>query len=184
MSTEQYVCSLCEDAFRETSENVNESINHLLFSPPKPAPHPAPCSPFYKASHHSLPQLKQSASDGCHLCTLLWAAAPSKVHSLYDEILRTDSHAQWLPCYITVDRAIFKTHQNPKRLLVEYKYQMALVDPKNYMQPLKRHFRLLWNEGILFSLVFEQCATLNFHCDKHFVALIEAIMYLFYIYFT
>jgi len=145
-------CGVCENAFREDSEN-DESVNHLLFSPSKPAAHTASCSPFYKASHHTLPQLKQSASDGCHLCILLWAAAPSKVHNLCNELLGNDCHAQWLPCYITVDRAIFSKRQSPRRLLVEYKYQMVLVDPENYVQPLKRHFRLLWSEGTFFSLI-------------------------------
>ena len=143
------LCGVCENAFREDSEN-DESVNHLLFSPSKPAAHTASCSPFYKASHHTLPQLKQSASDGCHLCYLLLAAAPSRVHNLYNELLGNDCHAQWLPCYITVDRAIFSKRQSPRRLLVEYKYQMVLVDPENYVQPLKRHFRLLWSEGTFF----------------------------------
>lgn len=145
------LCGVCENAFRENSEIVDETVNHLLFSPPKPAGHRAPCSPFYKASHHSLPQLKQSASNGCHLCILLWVAAPSEVHNLFNEILRNDCNAQWLPCYITVDRAIFGARQSPRRLLIEYKYQVILVDPEHYVQPFKRHFRLLWGEGTLFS---------------------------------
>ncbi|KIW25521.1 uncharacterized protein PV07_08687 [Cladophialophora immunda] len=38
-------------------------------------------SSSYKANHHSLPRLKKSASDGCRLYMLLWAAAPPQLPS-------------------------------------------------------------------------------------------------------
>ena len=153
------LCGVCENAFREDCENIDEAVNHLLLSPPKPAAHTAPCSPFYKASHHTLPQLKQYASDGCHLCILLWTAALSKVHNVCNDTLRTACDVHGYPVTSRSIEPIFGARQSPRRLLVKYKYQMILVDVKNYVQPLKRHFRLLWSEGTLFSLVVEQHAT-------------------------
>jgi hypothetical protein len=139
------LCDFCEEAFRENSEDDDELVNHLLFSQPRRTV--TSSSPFYKASHHSLPKLKQSASDGCQLCILLWSAAPSKVHDIMDEILRNSHQAHWLPCYITADQAIFEARQSSRRLLIEYKYQMVSTEPKDYVQPFKRHFRLLSSEG-------------------------------------
>jgi hypothetical protein len=135
------LCDLCEKAFRESAEN--DSLP-ALFSQRRPAVTP---SPFYKVSHHSLPQLKQSASDGCQLCTLLWLAAPSQVHDVMDKLLHGGQSPRWLPCYITSDRAIFDAPQSSRKILIEYKYELVVTEPKDYVQPFKRHFRLLWSEG-------------------------------------
>jgi len=147
VDTNSMLCNVCENAFREDSEVVDESVNHLLpFSLPRPRYQTAThSSPFFKATHHCLPRLIQSASDGCRLCTFLWEAA-----RLWDEALQNDRPAHWLPCYIIVDRAVFSTPQCAKKLLVEFKYQLGITDPNNYVQPIKRHFRLLWSEGICF----------------------------------
>jgi hypothetical protein len=136
------LCDLCEKAFQESSESDSSPA---LFSQPRPTV--TSPSPFYKVSHHSLPRLKQSASDGCQLCTLLWLAAPSQVHDVMDKILRNGQHPRWLPCYITADRAIFDARQSSRRILIEYKYELIVTEPKDYVQPFKRHFRLLWSEG-------------------------------------
>ncbi|OAL32870.1 hypothetical protein AYO20_07661 [Fonsecaea nubica] len=113
------------------------------------SPSPSPESPFYKATHHNLPRLKKSALDGCHLCVLLWAAAPPKVHAFWDEILRDDRPAHWMPCFFTVDRAVFSPpapRPSSKRILVEYKYFLGLTRPDEHAKPVRRHFRLLWSE--------------------------------------
>ncbi|OAP59106.1 hypothetical protein AYL99_06404 [Fonsecaea erecta] len=133
------LCSACANVFCEQEEEDDDDKG------------PAPESPFYKANHHSLPRLKKSASDGCPLCMLLWAAAPPKVHAFWDEILRDDRPAHWLPCFFTVNRAIFATATHPcdtkkPKLLVEYKYQLGLTNPHEHLKPIRRHFRLLWSQ--------------------------------------
>jgi hypothetical protein len=136
------LCGLCQRTFQERSEVDDEAA---LFNQARPTP--TPPSPFYKVSHHSLPRLKQSASGECQLCTLLWSAAPLQVHHIVDKILRDGQRAEWLPCGITVDRAIFDARQSSRRMLIEYKYELIITEPKDFVQPFKRHFRLLWDEG-------------------------------------
>jgi hypothetical protein len=159
------LCDFCLKAFRESSENDYDPV---LFSQPRPTV--TSPSPFYKASHHSLPGLKQSASDGCQLCMLLWSAAPSKVHHVMDKILRDSQHAHWLPCYITADRAIFDARQSSRKILIEYKYELILTEPKNYVQPFKRHFRLLWSEGTSPTRRLTICP-LSQRCYQHYTML-------------
>jgi hypothetical protein len=136
------LCDLCERAFQERSEADNEPA---LSNQPRSTR--TPPSPFYKVSHHSLPRLRQSASGECQLCTLLWSAAPLQVHDVVDKILRDRQGAQWLPCGITADRAIFDARQSSRRMLIEYKYELIITEPRDYVQPFKRHFRLIWDEG-------------------------------------
>ncbi|KIX95821.1 uncharacterized protein Z520_08529 [Fonsecaea multimorphosa CBS 102226] len=77
---------------------------------------------------------------------LLWAAAPPRVHAFWTEILRDDRPAHWLPCFFTINKAIFSPHRCSRKLLVEYKYQLGLTNPHEHAKPIKRHFRLLWRE--------------------------------------
>ena len=78
---------------------------------------------------------------------LLWLAAPSQVHDVMDKLLHGGQSPRWLPCYITSDRAIFDAPQSSRKILIEYKYELVVTEPKDYVQPFKRHFRLLWSEG-------------------------------------
>src|ERR1700761_4019779 len=165
------LCSACAKAFQEHDDAVDKLGIYRVPSGPGQelcSPPPIPSSPFYRAIHHSLPRLKQSASDGCRLCILLWAAAPPKVHAFWDEILRDDRPAHWLPSFITIDRAIFSLRQCSRKLLVEYKYQVGLTDPHDHVKPLKRHFRLLWSEGICLSAVIEKSAAFE-NCQRQAV---------------
>ena len=142
------LCEACNHAFREHREDVQPVPQTILARK-------APRSPFYKASHHSLPSLKQCASDGCRLCTLFWEAAPLEVRELCNQILASASYSRWLPCHITVDRAIFGSRKGPGRYLVEYKYNMTEKHPRDYVQPVKQHFRLLPSEGTCTLLFFK-----------------------------
>lgn len=134
------LCEVCQDAFVELSQlpedrQVKSSSDEPLtrvFS-----------SPFYKATHHNLPRLKHSASNGCQLCYLLWTAAPLEIHQFLDEYLENERPAHWLPGYLTLNRAIFEPDQKSKKLVMEYKYQTIVVGHDDYVQPLKKHFRLL-----------------------------------------
>jgi hypothetical protein len=163
------LCSICKKAFREDSES----------NQPEQATQTAFLSPFYRASHHRLPYLKQSADDGCPLCFFLWSAAPSEVHDLLDDILSNEDLSQWLPCYFTIDRAIFRRRQRPRRPLIEYKYQTILTDPRDYVQPLKRHFRLLWSEGIISHLLLSDMLLFGISCDKSFPTMLAQLTFLF-----
>lgn len=78
---------------------------------------------------------------------LLWSTAPLQVHDIVDKILRDGQRAEWLSCGITADRAIFDARQSSRRIMIEYKYELTITEPKDYVQPFKRHFRLLWDEG-------------------------------------
>ncbi|OQV11377.1 hypothetical protein CLAIMM_15219, partial [Cladophialophora immunda] len=155
------LCSACANAFREQDDNNNNTdhpvgLVHRHLAPAaqsrrdilRSASPTPPESPFYKANHHSLPRLKKSAWDGCHLCMLLWAAAPPQVHAFWNEILRDDRPAHWLPCFFTINRAVFSPPQRQcsRKLLVEYKYQIGLTNPHEHPKPIKRHFRLLLRE--------------------------------------
>jgi hypothetical protein len=133
------------ERFREASQEATLSANSLLLSQQRRTV--IGNAPFHKASHRALPDLEQSASSGCPLCFLLWAAAPSEVRDLCDDIRRNHPDAQWLPCHLTVDSAIFHGSRSARRLLLEYKYQSILVDPRVYVLPLKRYFGLLENKG-------------------------------------
>ncbi|KAK5047354.1 hypothetical protein LTR84_006877 [Exophiala bonariae] len=134
------LCEVCQDAFVELSQVGEDPISRTtsgesltrVFS-----------SPFYKATHHSLPRLKQSASTGCQLCYLLWTAAPLEIHQFLDEYLQNERPAHWLPGYLTLNRAIFDQDHKARKLMMEYKYQTIVVDNDDYVQPFKKHFRLL-----------------------------------------
>lgn len=146
------LCGVCHNAFRE-DVGEDETKPPLLRCDTLLETQKAPSSPFYKAVHHSLPGLKQSASSGCSLCILLWSSAPSEVQNFCEKILRSGRHVHWLPCHFTVDRSVFRTQSSPKRLLVEYKYHTVHRSPENYVQPLKRHFRLLSRQGDYSQLI-------------------------------
>jgi len=138
------LCDACQDAFVEQSQAGEDSTTSPISGEPLTRVF---SSPFYKATHHSLPRLKHSALNGCQLCHLLWRTAPSEIHKFLDEYLQNELPAHWLPCYLTLNRAIFKDGQKPRRLMMEYKYQTIVVNHDDYVQPLKKHFRLLSCEG-------------------------------------
>jgi hypothetical protein len=151
------LCDACTRAFHEDDEDAREDADtsSYFLVPVRSrqslgrAPSPVPSSPLYKATHHSLPKLIKSSADGCHLCILLWAAAPSEVRASWNRILQEDRPAYWFPCFITVDRAIFSPGlASTRKLLLEYKYQVGLEDPTKQVTPLKRHFRLFESQGV------------------------------------
>ncbi|KEF58826.1 uncharacterized protein A1O9_03669 [Exophiala aquamarina CBS 119918] len=134
------LCNVCQDAFVELNQLGEDSNTNPTSGEPLTRIF---SSPFYKASHHSLPRLKYSALNGCQLCHLLWMAAPLEIHRFLDEYLQNGLPAHWLPCYLTLNRAIFKDDLKPRRLMMEYKYQTVVVNHEDYVQPFKKHFRLL-----------------------------------------
>ncbi|KAG8531668.1 uncharacterized protein KY384_003300 [Bacidia gigantensis] len=76
---------------------------------------------------------------------------PRKIHDLSNAIVQKHSKPQWIPCHITIDRAIFSKNQSSRKNYVEYKYQTVLTAPDDYLQPLKQHFTLLRNEEVVVS---------------------------------
>src|SRR5438045_8975432 len=97
------LCKTCKSAFSKDFHNIDGSTDSLASDTSKLA---VPF-PFMKVVHHTIPQLEQSALGGCHLCALLWDAAPSNTRIQYLEHLGLRDAVHWLPCYFTFDRSIF-----------------------------------------------------------------------------
>jgi hypothetical protein len=149
------LCTVCLKAFREDSETPTSatSSTDLSLSPTisrrdtSSSSSPTAASPFFKATHHTLFQLRDSAKEGCRLCTLLWNKAPGSARDLVDEVQQNSRREVWLPCHFTVDRAIFRGEES-RKILFEYKYETVDVPPADYVLPPKQHLRLLRSEGI------------------------------------
>lgn len=155
------LCDVCQDAFVELSQVGEDESLRSNSSSGEPLTRVF-SSPFYKASHHSLPRLKHSASNGCQLCYLLWTAAPLEVHEFLEEYLQNERLAHWLPGYLTINRAIFDQDQKSRKLMMEYKYQTIVVGHDGYVPPFKKHFRLLSYTGTLLS-----CLEMSRTADMH-----------------
>lgn len=131
------LCQTCLRAFREDSQDIDASDDA---SPVEGYRQSAIPSPFVRATHHTLPQLKQSAEEGCQLCAFLWEAAPLDARLQFDELLGLGSFIEWLQCYFTIDRSIFTIA--PGGCLVEYKYLTIEQPAKSYVVPFKKQLRL------------------------------------------
>jgi hypothetical protein len=148
------LCQTCQTAFKHDYEDAELSKTSGENDSPQSTVMP---SPFLKAAHYTLPELVQSAQQGCNLCASLWDAAPIDVRTTFYELLGISDDIEWLQCFFTIDRSIF--NEAPRSCWLEYKYLTIQQPPEDYVVPFKKQLRLLPYQGILFLFYSSKITT-------------------------